>query len=287
MQGLFHGRRLARALGIGSLVVLGCSLGCSVDVDDGSDGASGGAGPSSGGVDGGGVSSGGATSGGATQGSGGLTESGGATGTGGSDMNGDGGSEASGGADGTGSDEVPDGAACADVADWPDDWSAREDEILTLVNEHRAAGANCGGEARPPVEPLSMDPHLRCAARLHSMDMAERDYFSHGTWDESADACSNDGQCASGYTCQPRTSGSTPSRCGKSPSLRVQEVGGPMGAGWENIAAGNSTAADTMNQWMNSTGHCNNIMNGNLRTIGVGYYGGGSFGHYWTQGFDN
>ena len=169
----------------------------------------------------------------------------------------------------------------------PEELLAREDEILTLVNEHRAAGANCGGEARPPVEPLSMDPHLRCAARLHSMDMAERDYFSHGTWDESADACSNDGQCASGYTCQPRTSGSTPSRCGKSPSLRVQEVGGPMGAGWENIAAGNSTAADTMNQWMNSTGHCNNIMNGNLRTIGVGYYGGGSFGHYWTQGFDN
>jgi uncharacterized protein YkwD len=132
-----------------------------------------------------------------------------------------------------------------------------------------------------------MDPHLRCAARLHSQDMAVRDFFSHATWNPSANTCSAHGDCASNYRCYGKFPDSSPLRCGKGPALRVLEVGGPSGAGWENIAAGNSTASATMTQWMNSAGHCNNIMNGSLKTIGVGYYGGGSYGHYWTQAFND
>ena len=40
----------------------------------------------------------------------------------------------------------------------------------------------------------------------------------------------------------------------------------------ENIAAGNGTAAATVQQWMDSDGHCANIMNKNYRFLGVGYY---------------
>lgn len=87
--------------------------------------------------------------------------------------------------------------------------------------------------------------------------------------------------------CDNRSGDEQPMRCGKTPGTRVSEVGGPSGAGWENIAAGNSTAEETMNQWMDSEGHCRNIMNGNLKTIGVGYAPGGPYGHYWTQSFDN
>jgi uncharacterized protein YkwD len=29
------------------------------------------------------------------------------------------------------------------------------------------------------------------------------------------------------------------------------------------------------------------MMNGNLKTIGIGYAKGGPYGHYWTQSFDN
>ncbi|MCY1014033.1 CAP domain-containing protein [Nannocystis pusilla] len=43
-------------------------------------------------------------------------------------------------------------------------------------------------------------------------------------------------------------------------------------AAGENIAAGYSTAAQVVNGWMTSTGHCNNIMNGNYKHLGVGYY---------------
>jgi len=33
---------------------------------------------------------------------------------------------------------------------------------------------------------------------------------------------------------------------------------------------------------MKSTGHCKNIMNENFTELGVGYYPGGSYDHYWT-----
>ena len=55
----------------------------------------------------------------------------------------------------------------------------------------------------------------------------------------------------------------------------------------ENIAAGYSTAAQVVAGWMTSTGHCNNIMNGNYKHLGVGYYyaAGATYKHYWTQDF--
>jgi len=36
---------------------------------------------------------------------------------------------------------------------------------------------------------------------------------------------------------------------------------------------------------MASTGHCNNIMSGVLKEVGVGDYAGGTYGHNWTQDF--
>lgn len=54
----------------------------------------------------------------------------------------------------------------------------------------------------------------------------------------------------------------------------------------ENIAAGDLTAADVVNGWMNSPGHRANILNAEFREIGVGVLtGGGEFGIYWVQVF--
>lgn len=55
----------------------------------------------------------------------------------------------------------------------------------------------------------------------------------------------------------------------------------------ENIAAGHSTARDTVEQWMNSQGHRENILNPKYRELGVGYtYDNDSeYGHYWVQLF--
>lgn len=55
----------------------------------------------------------------------------------------------------------------------------------------------------------------------------------------------------------------------------------------ENIAAGSATPEAVVNQWMNSSGHRENILNGNYRYLGVGYvYDGNSeYTHYWVQLF--
>lgn len=173
-----------------------------------------------------------------------------------------GGSGGSGGVSGTsgmagtaGSGEVPDEEYCAPTEGWNADYAALEAEIVVIVNRYRAEGANCGGDEMPPAGPLTMDPNLQCAARMHTMDMAERNFFDHDNPD------------------------------GDGPDDRM-EAAGYDGRGWgENIAAGNSTAEETMEQWMDSPGHCRNIMNDGFTLIGVGYYPGGEYDHLWTQTF--
>jgi uncharacterized protein YkwD len=82
------------------------------------------------------------------------------------------------------------------------------------------------------------DARLDTAARLHSEDMAARNYFAHNTPE------------------------------GLSPSDRTAAQGYPGGAG-ENIAMGYPTARAVVLAWMASAGHCRNIL-GEGREIGVG-----------------
>lgn len=149
------------------------------------------------------------------------------------------------------------GAYCDADNGWEAGWGSLEEQVLEIVNQRRAQGANCGSEGDfGPAGPLMMDDLLRCAARLHSRDMVERDFFSHTNPD------------------------------GESPWDRIAKTGyGGYSSAGENIAAGSGTAAGVMDQWMTSDGHCANIMNPAFNYIGVGYYPGGGYGHYWTQVF--
>lgn len=135
---------------------------------------------------------------------------------------------------------------------------AYEGEVLRLVNEVRAHGATCGGVYKPPVPPLQFNEQLRVAAEGHSRDMADKNYFSHTSLDGRTFV---NRITSAGYTGY-RTLG-------------------------ENIAAGYSNANDVMKGWMNSPGHCNNIMNPSFKDIGIGYaYNSGStYKNYWTQDF--
>ena len=136
--------------------------------------------------------------------------------------------------------------------------SSFENQVVSLVNQRRAAGATCGSTAYPPVGALSMNAQLRTAARDHSVDMASNNYFSHTGQD------------------------------GRSFDDRIWDAGYsgsfPLG---ENIAAGQSTPQAVVNGWMSSPGHCANIMKPGFEDIGVGYAHSGSstYGHYWTQNF--
>ncbi len=151
---------------------------------------------------------------------------------------------------------VPDNSYCNPVADWPEEWWSREEEMLPLVNAHRSQGANCGSQGNfGPAPALTAHPALRCAARAHSKDMADNNFFSHTNL------------------------------MGESPGDRIDKTGYNWSTWGENIAAGNATAAATVNQWMNSDGHCANIMNPSFQHIGIGYSPGGQYGHMWTQVF--
>lgn len=145
----------------------------------------------------------------------------------------------------------------ADDADDVDDGpiAHAERRILALVNEMRTAGGACPSGSFGPPGPLTMNPALRRAARLHSEDMAINDYFSHQGLD------------------------------GSSPWDRIVAAGYDGMAIGENIAAGNAAAEATFEQWVESDGHCRNMMARNTTQIGVGAAMGGSFGAYWTQTF--
>lgn len=58
-------------------------------------------------------------------------------------------------------------------------------------------------------------------------------------------------------------------------------------AAGENIAYGQKSAGQVMQDWMNSAGHRANIMNGNFTSIGIGHYKSAAGVDYWTQLFIN
>ncbi len=144
------------------------------------------------------------------------------------------------------------------TGDWPAEYAALEQAILVETNRRRAAGATCpSGVSFPPMGALVMHPQLQAAARKHSKDMATNNYFAHNSQD------------------------------GRTPFVRMKAEGYKGGTMGENIAAGNSTAAATMDQWMKSDGHCKNIMNKSYTQLGVGYWynSASTYRHYWTQNF--
>jgi uncharacterized protein YkwD len=134
--------------------------------------------------------------------------------------------------------------ACGDggdpLADWPDESATIEVEVLALINAHRDEGATCGSEARESTHALVMNDSLQRAARLHSHDMVERMFFHHINPD------------------------------GDGPDDRIEREGYEWSAWGENIATG-STAEQVMALWMDSEGHCNNIMSSAFDEIGIGY----------------
>jgi uncharacterized protein YkwD len=61
---------------------------------------------------------------------------------------------------------------------------------------------------------------------------------------------------------------------------------GPTTTMGENIAAGNSGALDTFNQWKGSPGHNANMLDSRFTALGIGRaIGAGMYGSYWTNVF--
>ena len=129
--------------------------------------------------------------------------------------------------------------------------------ILALINAARARATVCGSHTFAPVPPVSLSTTLDEVALGHAVDMATHNYFEH--------------EDLSGH----------------SPADRVRAVGYREKLVGENIAYGVENADEAVQGWLDSPGHCENIMDPRFAEMGVGFAPGRSSHHglYWVQLF--
>lgn len=121
-----------------------------------------------------------------------------------------------------------------------------EAEVFRLVNIERA---NRG------LQIFKNDWQLSRVARYKSQDMIDKNYFSHTS----------------------PTYGS--------PFTMMQSFGLRFSAAGENIAYGQTSAAQVVRDWMNSPGHRANILSQSFTHLGVGAAKKSNGTLYWTQMF--
>ena len=126
---------------------------------------------------------------------------------------------------------------------------------LELVNEVRARGARCGERSFGPAPAVKLSGTLAGVAFGHANDMAQHNYFEHED------------------------------RAGHSPADRVRAVGYREKLVGENIAYGPKSAEEVVQGWLDSPGHCENIMDPRFAEMGIAYAPGQAAKHglYWVQ----
>jgi uncharacterized protein YkwD len=126
---------------------------------------------------------------------------------------------------------------------------------LELVNDIRAKGTRCGDRAFAPVAPVKLSSTLSSVALGHAADMAQHAYFEHAD--------------LSGHT----------------PAERVRAAGYAEKLVGENIAYGPESVDEVVQGWLDSPGHCENIMDPRFAEMGIAFSAGQSSrrGLYWVQ----
>jgi uncharacterized protein YkwD len=125
---------------------------------------------------------------------------------------------------------------------------------LQLVNDVRARGTHCGDELFGPAPPITLSGTLANVALGHASDMAEKNYFEH---------------------VDP---------AGQSPADRVRATGYSEKLVGENIAYGPKSVDEVVQGWLDSPGHCENIMDPRFVEMGIGLAPGHvKRGLYWVQ----
>jgi len=114
-------------------------------------------------------------------------------------------------------------------------------QILDAVNAARAVPRSCGEQAFGAAPPVAWNKALGAAALAHSRDMAARRHFGH----EGSD--------------------------GSMVASRATRAGYNWRLVGENIAAGQTSAAEAVAGWLDSPGHCANLMNPAFTEMGAGY----------------
>jgi hypothetical protein len=140
----------------------------------------------------------------------------------------------------------------------PLDPAATAARVLELVNAARAEARDCGeGHRFSAAGPLAASSTLAEAARLHSVDMAEHRTLGH------------------------------PGSDGSAPADRVTREGYEWRGTGENVASGQQTPEAVVAGWLESPGHCANIMEPRFTEMGVAFALAPNQNPniYWTQVF--
>jgi uncharacterized protein YkwD len=138
-----------------------------------------------------------------------------------------------------------------------EDSTAVAARVLELVNAARGKSRRCGRERFAAAPPLSLSRALTAAAARHARDMAAR----QGGLDHRG----SDGSL---------------------PAERVSQAGYRWRAYGENIAAGQSNADAVVAAWLDSPGHCGNIMGPQFTEMGIAFaLASGDIPVYWAQVF--
>jgi len=146
-----------------------------------------------------------------------------------------------------------------------DEYKFDRDEMLVLINEARINGIKCGDEFMPSTHELTYDTKLDKSSMDKSTDLSVSGIFGHGSsMEDSARFLEgkNDNFVAliKYYGTEARTKG-------------------------ENIAMGFNTVEEVFEAWMESPGHCKNIMSNEYYKIGISAYNENKYAIYWTQHF--
>ncbi len=139
-----------------------------------------------------------------------------------------------------------------------------QDEIyLEAINKLRTTEQFCGLSVMPAVGAVTWSNELKNAAYEHSYDMVINNYFDHTGSGEAEDltaiAYDNNGSIF---------------------SQRIYYNNYLGFARSENIAYGYETVEAVLEGWMNSIGHCRNIMDEKSTEVGLAQEN-----NYWTQVF--
>lgn len=121
-------------------------------------------------------------------------------------------------------------------------------KLLILVNNARSQARTCDVETLPAAPPVKWSEALARVAQKHSEDMDAAKHLSHIGTD------------------------------GSFLEDRLEAEGYEATVWAENLAVGSPTEEDVVALWLDSPGHCENIMNAQVLEMGVG-----TSGPYWTM----
>ena len=122
--------------------------------------------------------------------------------------------------------------------------------LLKQINKVRTKGCRCGRERMPKVAKLEWSDTLEYSAYLHAKEMSDHNYFAHRSIN------------------------------GEDIGQRLDNLGYKWQYVGENLADGQDSFPEALEDWLASESHCRMIMNPNMKEMGLS-----RVGRFWVHHF--